>query len=59
MVEAAIRLGGLAIALVQGLYLPITGGSAAISPPILALAAGMMAVAQAIRIDRGRRGGEG
>lgn len=53
-IEAALRLGGLALALMQGVYLVATGDSASISPPILGLAALMMGLARGVRRDRER-----
>lgn len=54
-IEHATRLGGLTIALVQGVYLPLAGQSSDVNVPLLTLAAAMMAVAQAVKIDRKRR----
>lgn len=53
--EPLLNISGLLIGLVQGLALPLTGHSDLVSPPLIAMAAGMMGLAQAIRLDRGRQ----
>ncbi len=58
-VQAALRLGGLVIALVQAAALPLLNllvePDVPISLPGIALAAGMMGIAEAIKIDRRRK----
>ncbi len=59
LVQALLRIGGLIIALVQGAALPLLNLAAdpdvPISIPALALAGGMMGIAEAIGRDRRRR----
>lgn len=56
-IEAAFRLGGFTIALVQGAWLPLTGRAGDVSVPVLTLAGLMMGLAQAVRVDRARSAG--
>jgi hypothetical protein len=52
-VELAVKCGGLVIALSQA-ALPLLDRSNEVSPALLALAGGMMALSKAIRTDRER-----
>jgi hypothetical protein len=54
-VKLCLRLAGGAIGVVQGIVIPLQGSEPSL--PVIAMALGMMGIAEAIKIDR-RKGGE-
>lgn len=50
-----LRAGGLAIGLVQCIYLPVTGQADAVNPVAIALAAALAGVAEGVVRDARRR----